>query len=166
MLEVNLVHISKGSQVKYLTSLVENLGKIYTATIYVSLAVHPLKTQCISISEILCVKPSVREDIKDNSSNLISFQWRIKGGRRGRPPPPGVQILSISCSFWENSTNSYVGAPPPWGVGAPSSGKSWIRHWFCRFRGGPFSTTDVDINLANMNIWRNKKVLPNGNCVE
>ena len=27
------------------------------------------------------------------------------------PPPPGVQILSISCSFWEILTNSYVGAP-------------------------------------------------------
>ena len=34
-----------------------------------------------------------------------------KGGRRGRAPPPGVQILSISCSFWENLTKSYVGAP-------------------------------------------------------
>ena len=42
------------------------------------------------------------------------------------PPPPGVQILSISCSFWENLAKSYVGAP--WRVGAPSSGKSWIRH--------------------------------------
>ena len=28
-----------------------------------------------------------------------------------RPPP--VQILSISCSFWENLAKSYVGAPPP-----------------------------------------------------
>ena len=43
------------------------------------------------------------------------------------PPPPGVQILSISCSFWEILAKSYVGAPL-WGVGAPSSGKSWIRH--------------------------------------
>ena len=25
--------------------------------------------------------------------------------------PPGVQILSISCSFWENLAKSYVGAP-------------------------------------------------------
>ena len=25
----------------------------------------------------------------------------------------GVQILSISCSFWENLAKSYVGAPPP-----------------------------------------------------
>ena len=27
-------------------------------------------------------------------------------------PPLGVQILSISCSFWENLAKSYVGAPP------------------------------------------------------
>ena len=40
----------------------------------------------------------------------------------------GVQILSISCTFWENLTKLYVGAP--WKVGAPTSGKSWIRHCF------------------------------------
>ena len=44
-----------------------------------------------------------------------------QGGREG------VKILSISCSFWENLAKSYVDAPP--GVGAPSSGKSWVRHW-------------------------------------
>ena len=43
-----------------------------------------------------------------------------KGGMRDAHPPR-VQILSISCSFWENLAKSYVGAP--------SSGKSWIRHW-------------------------------------
>ena len=41
-------------------------------------------------------------------------------------PSLGVQILSISCSFWQNLAKSYVGAPR--GVGTPSSGKSWIRH--------------------------------------
>ena len=29
-----------------------------------------------------------------------------------RPPPLGVQILSISCSFWGNLARLYVGAPP------------------------------------------------------
>ena len=37
----------------------------------------------------------------------------------------GVQILSFSCSFLQkilqNNTNL--------GVGVPTSGKSWIRHW-------------------------------------
>ena len=31
----------------------------------------------------------------------------------GPPPPPGTQILSISCSFRENLAKWYVGAPPP-----------------------------------------------------
>ena len=40
---------------------------------------------------------------------------------------PPVQILSISCNFWENLSKSYVGAPlESW---HPTSGKSWIRHW-------------------------------------
>ena len=37
-----------------------------------------------------------------------------------RVRPPGVQILSILCSFWGNLAKSYVCAP--------TSGKSWIRH--------------------------------------
>ena len=32
------------------------------------------------------------------------------GGRRGRPPP-GTQIPSISCSFWDNLAKSHVGTP-------------------------------------------------------
>ena len=50
----------------------------------------------------------------------------LRGGRGTCAAPQGAQILSISCSFWENLAKSYVGAPR--GVGAPSSGKSWIRH--------------------------------------
>ena len=44
-------------------------------------------------------------------------------------PSPGVQILSISCSFWEILTKSYVGAPPGELVPPP--------------RGNPGSATDV-----------------------
>ena len=51
----------------------------------------------------------------------------LGGGRRGRAPPLGTQILSISCSFRENLAKSYVGAPP--GELAPPLGKSWIRRW-------------------------------------
>ena len=41
------------------------------------------------------------------------YQWRIYIVKfSARPPPPGVQILSISCSFWEILAKSYVGAPP------------------------------------------------------
>ena len=46
-------------------------------------------------------------------------------GCEGRPP--GSQILSISCSFWENLAKSYVGAHPGELV-PPPRGKSWIRH--------------------------------------
>ena len=35
---------------------------------------------------------------------------RLSSGARDAHSP-GVQILSISCSFWENSAKSYVGAP-------------------------------------------------------
>ena len=42
--------------------------------------------------------------------NQGSFrQWRIYIVKFWTPP--GVQILSISCSFWENLAKSYVGAP-------------------------------------------------------
>ena len=51
----------------------------------------------------------------------------LRGGAGDACRPPDIQILSISCSFWEILAKSYVGAPP--GVGAPSSGKSWIHHW-------------------------------------
>ena len=53
----------------------------------------------------------------------------ISKGGEGCVPPP-VQILSISCRFWENLGKSIVcWHPLPWRVGAPISGKSWIRHW-------------------------------------
>ena len=37
-------------------------------------------------------------------------QWRIYIVKFWTPP--GVQILSISCSFWEILAKLYVGAPP------------------------------------------------------
>ena len=64
-------------------------------------------------------------------SDLIFCIGGSRGGREGRTPPLGVQILSISCSFRENLACSR----PPWRVHAPPlegsrppSGKSWIRH--------------------------------------
>ena len=47
------------------------------------------------------------------ATNQTEQQWRIYIVKFWtRAPPPGVQILSISCSFWENLAKSYVGAPP------------------------------------------------------
>ena len=58
-----------------------------------------------------------------NSTNIIpqirpTIQPLSSGGSKGNardacPPPPGAQILSISCTFRENMAKSYVGAPPP-----------------------------------------------------
>ena len=52
--------------------------------------------------------------------NLITKQWWIPRA------PLGVQVLSISCIFWENLANRMLALPPPWRVGAPTLGKSWI----------------------------------------
>ena len=46
----------------------------------------------------------------------------LRGGAGDAPPPPGVQILSISCSFWEILAKLYVGAPPPGELAPPPRG--------------------------------------------
>ena len=74
-----------------------------------------------------------------------------KGGRRGRAPPLGVQILSISCGFWEILAKSYVGAPP--GELAPPP------------RGNPGSATDLPcvhagVLLKCARFWNNCKRFP------
>ena len=50
-----------------------------------------------------------------------------KGGRRGHAPPPGGPNSFDFMQFLGNF-GKIVCWRPPWGVGAPSSGKSWIRH--------------------------------------
>ena len=65
-------------------------------------------------------------------SNQISYRGGSKGAVRDAPV---VQILSISCSFWENLSKSYVRAPTPQGLAPPTSGKSWIRHYVERLVG-------------------------------
>ena len=63
-----------------------------------------------------------------------------KEGREGRVLTPAqVQILSISCSFWENLAKSYVGAPPgklaPPPRGNPGSATEKVRQASCRGKG-------------------------------
>ena len=76
----------------------------------------------------------MNQETKTNllTSGKINFKKNIssggsKGGAGEARPPPGVQILLISCSFWEKIRQIRMLAPP-WGVGTPSSGKSWIRY--------------------------------------
>ena len=50
-------------------------------------------------------------------------------GPKGRAlPPPGPNCFHFCAVFRKDWSNSMV-APHSSGVGAPSSGKSWIRHW-------------------------------------
>ena len=53
--------------------------------------------------------------------------WRIQGGGQGRPPGG-----SNSFIFMQFSTKNWK-IIALLGVGAPSSGKSWIRHWWRLF---------------------------------
>ena len=51
---------------------------------------------------------------KLNNYDLLVFAsvpYCLSGGSKGGAA--GDQILSISCSFWENLAKLYVGAPPP-----------------------------------------------------
>ena len=80
------------------------------------------------------------KSVSHREGQLVSIDVRIPGVQwyilkrernpvadpRGAPrsaPPLGTKILLISCSFWENPANLYVGAPPPrswrpllWGI--------------------------------------------------
>ena len=62
----------------------------------------------------------------------MQIQWKTigsiggsKGGRQGRAPPPGGPNSFNFMQFW--GENGQIIAS--FRVGAPSSGKSWIRHW-------------------------------------
>ena len=65
-------------------------------------------------------------EIRSTSRQYASYWNAILLVKKINVPSPGVQILSLSCSFWEILAKSYVGAP--WRVGAPTSEKSWICH--------------------------------------
>ena len=84
------------------------------------------------------------------------------GGMRDVYTPLGVQILSISCSFWENLVKSYVGTPPrglvppPRGnpgsaTGDPPPGGSWdqaARQEVTSYRDRPCGQTDTCENIT------------------
>ena len=53
----------------------------------------------------------------------------LRGGAGdARPPPPGSKFFQFHAVFGKIRQIRMLA--PPWGVGAPSSGKSWIRYWF------------------------------------
>ena len=73
--------------------------------------------------------------------NLI-FQKSSGGSKGGAGTPPPVQILSISCSFWEILAKSYVGAPPGELVPPPL--------------GNPLSATEKSRFLKTLEVSLNK----------
>ena len=81
-------------------------------------------------------------DLRKVNECLSRSQWRIyivKFWTRA-PLLPGVQILSISCSFCENSAESYVGAPFPRGLAPPP-------------RGNPGSVTESGLKSNKETTW-------------
>ena len=86
----------------------------------------------------------------------------LSGGSKGAAlamRAPRAQILSISCSFWENLTKSYVGTHLR-RVGAPTSGKSWIRHchwWHIRYTTDTYQVCHWHISHTPLR-WRVTKV--------
>ena len=75
------------------------------------------------------------------------------------PPPPGIQILSNSCSFWKILAKSYVGARPgelaPPSRGNPGSATAFtfsisistIASVKIQMDSGPIQTFDANVNL-------------------
>ena len=61
------------------------------------------------------------------SVNVSSGGSKGGGARDAPPPPQGPKFFQFHAVFgkiWQNRMLA-----PPRGIGAPSSGKSWIRHW-------------------------------------
>ena len=55
-------------------------------------------------------------------------QWGIQGGTWDAFPL-SVQFLPLTCNFCQKKLSNNRLAPRPLGL-APTSGKSWIRHWW------------------------------------
>ena len=57
---------------------------------------------------------------------ITLFSGGSKGGARDAPPR-GSKFFQFHAVFGKIRQIRMLA--PPWGVGAPSSGKSWVRHW-------------------------------------
>ena len=74
------------------------------------------------------LKQYKRDGEKQKLLSTVTCSGGSKGGRRGRAPPPGGPN-SFNFMQFLGKIDKFVCWRPPRGVGAPSSGKSWIRHW-------------------------------------
>ena len=94
------------------------------------------RTQALTFAQFLSFVYALWDPGYGEAKNQKNQLWvtvtdlRGGGGREGRS-----QILSISCSFWENLAKSYVGAPrlapPP--RGNPGSATGSLKHCFAQY---------------------------------
>ena len=90
----------------------------------------PLPVQCMLGYTPPCAVPAgIWSTSWHYASHWNAFSGGSKRGCEGcMPPPPRTsKFFQFHAVFLEILAKSYVGAPQ--GVGAPSSGKSWIHHW-------------------------------------
>ena len=79
----------------------------------------------------------------DSLSRRVSVQGVVSvGGSLSRARSPGVQILSISCSFWENLAESCVAPPLHRGLAHPPRGNSGPPLFGCITNFG--TSSDID----------------------
>ena len=108
------------------------------------------------------------------SLRICPNQWWIYIVKFWTRAPLGVQILSISCSFWENLAKSYVGAPPgelappPRGNPGSATANYWIKWLVLCIVGDVYEqitivkknvceddwTVELEINVRNVLIKR------------
>ena len=77
--------------------------------------------------------PIIQRFYNNSYRNYIIDSGKSSGGSRGHTrctPPLSIPILSFwACKFYETYPHRELHPPPPHEVGAPPTGKSWIRHW-------------------------------------
>ena len=116
-----------------LDKLPTSLGQLYFATSATfRLRSWSLKCSCIDIVQYIFLSQIIHlEDVWSQ----VELYWKAvdvcsggSKGARGTRAPPGPKFFQFHAVFgkiWQNRMLA-----PPRGVGAPSSGKSWIRYWF------------------------------------
>ena len=73
------------------------------------------------------------------------------GGARDACPPPGPKFFQFHAVFGEIWQNRMLA--PPWGVGTPSSGKSWIRHWLVSPVWEILDPREQSIRMMSLPVW-------------
>ena len=80
----------------------------------------------------------------------------LRGEREGRAPPPLAPNFFIFMQF-SGKIGQTIGWRPPFGVCAPSLGKSWIRHWYlCDLCKNTIIQVLITPCITNLQIWVQK----------